>query len=917
MPRILTPTLWLLALTAPLAVTQVGFSADSAIPPASQRFASKEADEVPNFQQHVVPLLSRLGCNGRACHGSFQGQGGFRLSLFGYDFKLDHEGLAKGDKEKDREPRVLVGAYEDSIALLKATQEMPHRGGKRMDVGSWQYNIFRNWIKAGAKSVDAESPKFVKLEVTPSEIQFAKDGDETQIKAVAVWSDGTREDVTPLCRFNSNDDLIAAIDTNGLIKSGQSGDTHIVVNYDAGVVPVPVIRPVSDKTGDKYPKVETPTKVDELIVQKLRKLGVEPSELCNDHEFLRRVSLDLAGTLPSPQEIVAFQSDTDSNKRSKKIDELLERPGYVAWWTTKLCDFTGNNAANLNINNGYKVDRTQEWYDWIYRRVAANEPYDKIIGGIVTAVSRKPDESYAAYCERTTAMYGPKKEGSFAEEDGLTYFWARRNFLKPEERAIGFAYTFMGIRIQCAQCHKHPFDQWTQDDFNQFTGFFKGTAYGTNPRDKKEEQALKEKLGITAKLNNNDLQKELAKHIKAGEVIPMPELYSVRPASPKANARDKSKDKDNGKQAARQAPPLSAKLLGAETVVLSEHDDVRVPLMAWLRDSKNPYFAKAFVNRVWSNYFNVGIVQPVDDMSLANAPSNAALLNYLAEGFIEHNFDMKWLHREICHSAAYQRSWKPNETNLLDQKNFSHAIPRRLPAEIALDALKQATLSDAEISGWLASNKDHTTSIPGSVNTRGGGAGNGSGFALTVFGRSTRESNCDCDRSMEASLLQTVYMQNDDQVFGMLNDRKGWIQSLTPPAKKPARNDDDVAKTKSVRRNFEKLLSNADRDLKKARKAANEKDIKELELRVAELNHKIEKTKDVSEVKPAEAAPEVVGLASEDIIKAAYLRSLSRLPSEAELETSKKFLTQSESQVSGARDLLWALINTKEFIVNH
>ncbi|RLT11562.1 MAG: DUF1549 domain-containing protein [Planctomycetota bacterium] len=908
---------WLLtAAAAAVSFGSVTLAADKVIAPANQRFASKDASEVPNFQQHVVPLLSRLGCNGRACHGSFQGQGGFRLSLFGYDFKLDHDGLAKGDKEKDKAARVLIEEPEESLTLLKATLETPHRGGKRMDADSWQYNIFRNWIKAGAKSVDEDSPKFVKLEVTPSEIQFGKDGQETQIKAVAVWSDGSREDVTPLCRFNSNDDLIAAIDANGLVKSGTSGDTHIVVNYDAGVMPIPVIRPVSDKTGKKYPKVETPTKVDEFVVQKLRKLGIVPSALCDDHEFLRRTSLDIAGTLPSPQEIVAFQSDTDPNKRAKKVDELLERPGYTAWWTTKLCDFTGNNSQNLQINNGFRADRTQEWYDWIYRRVAANEPYDKLIEGIVTAVSRKPDENYSEYCERMTAMYGPKKEGSYAEAGGLTYFWARRNFLKPEERAIGFAYTFMGIRIQCAQCHKHPFDQWTQDDFNQFTGFFKGTGYGTNPRDRKEEQALKEKLGLTAKLNNQDLQKELAKKMSAGEVIPVAELYSVRPEAPKANARDKNKG--NPKQAAKQAPPPSAKLLGSDVVVLSDHDDVRVPLMNWLRDSKNPYFAKAFVNRVWSNYFNVGIVQPVDDMSLANAPSNAALLNYLAEGFIANNFDMKWLHREICNSAAYQRSWKPNETNKLDQKNFSHAIPRRLPAEVALDALKQATLSDAEISGWLAGNKDHMTAIPGSVNTRGGGAANGPGFALTVFGRSTRESNCDCDRSMEASLLQTVYMQNDDQVFGMLNDNKGWIRSLAPPAKKAertSRNDSEVTK---ARKNFDVLLSNAERDLKKARKAEKEKDIKELEQRIAELKGKIKQTKEAAEIKTEQPAPaEVVSLAPEEIIKAAYLRSLSRLPSDTEMETSKTFLAQSEDRLSGARDLLWALINTKEFIVNH
>jgi len=880
--------------------------ADDVIAPASQRFAKKDATEVPKFQQHVVPLLSRLGCNGRACHGSFQGQGGFRLSLFGYDFKLDHEGLAKGDKDKNREPRVFVEEPEESLALLKATLETPHRGGKRMDVDSWQYNIFRNWIKDGAKTVAEDAPKFVRLDVSPKEIQFRKNGEQTQLKAIAVWSDGSQENVTPLCRFNSNDDLIASINADGLVKSGEVGDTHVVVNYDQGVVPIPVIRPVTDKTGKKYPKVETPTKVDELVVEKLAKLGIVPSELCDDAEFLRRVSLDLAGTLPSPQEVTAFLSDTDSNKRSKKIDELLERPGYIAWWTTKICDFTGNNPTNLNINNGFRVDRSQEWYDWVYRRVAANEPYDKLIDGIVTAVSRKPGESYTEYCERMTAIYGPKKEGSYAEAGGLTYYWARRNFMTPEDRAIGFAYTFMGIRIQCAQCHKHPFDQWTQDDFKQFTGFFKGTGYNVNPRDKKEEAALREKLEIPAKLNNNDLQKELGKRLADGKVIPFQELYSVRAAAPNNNRKDKEKD-NNPKRAGAAPPPPSAKLLGGDVVVLSEHDDVRVPLMAWLRDPKNAYFAKAFVNRVWANYFNVGIVQPVDDMSLANAPSNAALLNYLSEGFIEHNFDMKWLHREICNSAAYQRSWKPNETNKLDQKNFSHAIPRRLPAEVALDALKQATLSDAEISGWLASNKGHMTAIPGSINTRNG---NGPGFALTVFGRSTRESNCDCDRSTEASLLQTVYMQNDKDVSDSIDDKKGWVQSLVTKSSK--KDDRSSADAKSRRRNFESLRDKNKVALKKAMKSGNQDEIKEIETRLAEIEAKLK-----DDDKPSQPPQEAANLEPNELVKAVYLRTLSRLPNEAELETSTKHLAQAESPIAGARDLLWALINTKEFIINH
>lgn len=927
---------WLMTLAAIALSFGSVVVADDVIAPVNQRFASKDASEVPNFQQHVVPLLSRLGCNGRACHGSFQGQGGFRLSLFGYDFKLDHEGLTKGDKDKDREPRVLVEEPEESLALLKATQETPHRGGKRMDVDSWQYNIFRNWIKDGAKTVADDAPKFVKLDVTPTEIQFGKDGEQTQLKAVAVWSDGSREDVTPLCRFNSNDDLIAAINADGLVKSGEVGDTHVVVNYDQGVVPIPVIRPVSDKTGKKYPKVETPTKVDELVVQKLSKLGIVPSELCDDAEFLRRTSLDVTGTLPTPQEITEFLASTESDKRAKKIDELLERPGYAAWWATKLSDFTGNNAAMLNRGNVIRgVTASQAWYDWLFTRVANNTPYDQLVAGIVAGRSRKEGESYEEYCQRMTSYFAPKSETNYGDHPSLDYFWGRTNFAKSEDRVIGFAYTFMGIRIQCAQCHKHPFDQWTQDDFNQFKEFFNGATVRTRAEDKSNYEAMLASLGIDKNLKGNDLQKMLPDKMKAGKVVPFEELVVSKPQAPKNNNKDRKPEKDNAKGAVRRPAGPTARLLGGETIHLTEHDDPREPLMAWLRDKNNRFFARAFINRVWSNYFNVGIVNPADDMSLANAPSNAALLDYLSAAFIEHNFDMKWLHREICNSATYQRSWKPNDTNKHDQKNFSHAIPRRLPAEVAVDIVKQATLSDVEFAKFQTELKGRSIFNAVPIQRGGSGGKDGVGFALTVFGRSTRESNCDCDRSMEASLLQTVYMQNDDQVQGFLNDGKGWAQSLIPKkgnekreAKKLDRESDVVAKARSERANFQKLIDINERSLKKARKANDAVGIKEAERRIADLKAKIAKLQETvvaatdesktDEPKKADAPPPVAtNLDPELLIKSAYLRSLSRLPTADEMATSKKYLTQSEDVVTGARDLLWALINTKEFVVNH
>ncbi|MGH9895046.1 MAG: DUF1549 domain-containing protein, partial [bacterium] len=323
--------------------------------PVAQRFASADVQETPSFQRHVSPLFGRLGCNGRSCHGSFQGRGGFRLSLFGYDFKADHEALTQGDA-----PRVDVENPLDSLVLNKPTDADMHEGGLRYKKDTWEYHVFRRWIEAGAKFSSDEVQKLVRLEVTPPEIQFAASGETVQLKAVAVWPDGTREDVTPLCRFTSNSEQVAKITETGLVTATDPGDTHLVAFYDNAVVSVPVIRPVSDKVGDGFPQVATNNKVDELVLEKLRKLGVVPSDLCTDAEFLRRVYLDLTGTLPTAAEVETFLADESPGKRSAKIDELLNTPAYVAWWTTKLCDYTGNNDRMLNqVNQGLQGSATQ------------------------------------------------------------------------------------------------------------------------------------------------------------------------------------------------------------------------------------------------------------------------------------------------------------------------------------------------------------------------------------------------------------------------------------------------------------------------------------------------------------------------------------------------------------------------------
>ena len=874
-----------------------------------RRFAVETVTETPDFRQHVVPLMGKMGCNGRACHGSFQGRGGFRLSLFGYDFKADHEALTKGDK-----PRVNTAAVAESLLLQKPLQVIPHEGGTRLKEGTWQHRVLTKWIEAGAKPIDATTPEFVRLEVTPEEIVSKRRGEKFVLKAVAVWSNGAREDVTPLCRFQTNNDQIATVDDTGAVTSAGPGDSHVVVFYDNGVVPVPVLQPVSEKFGPKYPAVPTPTKIDELVVQKLRKLGMTQSELCTDADFLRRVSLDMIGTLPTAIEVEAFLADTSADKRAKKIDELLERPAYAAWWATKFSDWTGNNATKLNNRLPDNNTLATDWYEWLRVRVEKNVPYDQIAEGLILAVSRQEGESYAQYCERMSSYYHKDGMASFADQPSMTHYWIRREFEKPEERALGFAYTFLGIRIQCAQCHKHPFDQWTKDDFDRFKEFFSRAKYGNAPGTKDDEQAIYQQAGIDAKnLKNGDLKKVFAEHLAKGEVLPFPELYVPTAVKP---GKDRGNDKE--KRRPQVVSGRTAKVLGGEEIKVEEMTDPREALMDWLRAENNPYFARAIVNRIWAGYFNVGIVEPVDDLSLANPPSNESLIDYLATEFRQRQYDLKWLHRTIANSRTYQLSWHSNSTNEFDERNFARSVPRRLPAEVAYDSLQLATMSDFEVAKWQ-------TSIDGRAigNTIVGGRPNGKGnsnYALTIFGRSLRDSNCECDRSTESSLLQTVYLQNDSEVLSMIGGKGRWVEQVLKRSE-PARDAKQAGpngKERQARR-----LAEADVAKLKQRLAAMEMKGKTegIEAIRKELAEREQKLANVSSDNPATpdkpAAAAVSDMDTKAIIRQAYLRTLSRYPSDAESDRAARYYDETSDAARGTRDLLWALVNTKEFVVNH
>ena len=880
------------------------------LPTVSQRFAAADTPEEPSFQRHVTPLLSRLGCNGRSCHGSFQGRGGFRLSLFGYDFKFDHEALLQGPQNQSPHKRVDAQNPDASLILNKPTDETIHEGGQRYKKGGWEHHLLRRWIQAGAKFDPQKVQKMTRLEVTPAELLFYSRDEAAQLRAVAVWPDGTREDVTPLCRFQTNNDQFATVSAGGQVSSGEAGDTHVVVYYDNAVVPVAVIRPVNIERASHYPAVAAKNRVDELVVQKLKKLGIVPSDLCTDAEFLRRVSLDLTGTLPTPAEVEIFLNNQSAHKRAEKIEELLNSVGYAAWWTTKLCDYTDNNDRQLNqFNQMPQGNASQGWYDWIYKRVAENVPYDQIVAGIVVSQSRVPGESYTDFCRQMSDRYRPGQEKGIADRPTMAYFWARQNLRQPEEKVIGFAYSFLGIRIQCAQCHKHPFDQWSKADFDAFKGFF--TRIGIGPsgmpgkETKQEYEAILAQLGAnqdTIKKMGNEFRKLLPEKLKEGKTIPFPEVFVTQPPI----QQQPKPIQPAPKPAAQPQPkPVMARLLSGREIDVSKLDDPRQALLDWLRAKDNPYFARAFANRVWASYFNVGIVQPADDLSLANPPSNPALLDYLAQGLIAHQFDMKWLHREILNSRAYQLSWRPNETNAHDERNFSRAVPRRLPAEVAFDAVQMATASSVKAATLRTDLKSRAIALAG---TNGQGTSRlNAGFALQVFGRSIRESNCDCDRSLEASLLQTVFLHNDSQVLASLRGGKDtWLEEISKQLPGP-QNPNLANRGGQVQQEIVKVKLRLTQAEKNGGKDAGQ--IGRLKARLLELE------KSLAEQHRHDAPAIPADLAT--LIRQAYLRTLSRNPTAEEAERCRQYVASSPNPQEGMRGLMWALLNTKEFIVNH
>lgn len=754
-----------------------------------------------DFERHVMGLFGKMGCNSGSCHGSFQGKGGFRLSLFGYDPAKDYVALTRELQGR----RVNSVDPDQSLLLLKATGQVEHGGGRRFGKDSWQYQMFRRWVADGAtwKKGSGEATGIV---ITPPVLTFKKAGETAAITVKAKFSDGAEEDITALCDFRVNDDAVAEMAGPGAVKALRPGDTPVVVSYRGNVLPVRVMVPQEMRAGIPYPKIPEVNAIDREVFAKLKSLNIIPSDLASDAEFLRRVTIDTIGSLPTPDDVRAFLADTTSDKRARKIDELLAHPRHAALWATKLCDITGNNTDALEQPVPLKPKRSQMWHDWLRKRMQDNTPYDEIVGGILTATSRDGQavddwiKQVAAIDEQMAKSF----DAPYAERKSLDLFWRRQQQVPVEQWGEKTAAAFMGIRLECAQCHKHPFDRWTQADYRGYANVFGQIRFDNQSPESRQAIAAENKRRGGAQRGNQQNQ--------------VREVYTGQRRPPLSHP-------DTG-------APLSPKALGGPELDTTGAKDARVALFEWLRTPDNPFFARSFVNRIWGHYFGLGIVEPVDDFSLANPPSNEKLLDALAQLFVESKFDIRHIERAILNSRTYQLSSKPNETNKLDRKNFSHSFVRPMMAEVVVDVLNDA-LGTTETFG--------NDVRPGSRGIDIGASriqNANLNYIFRIFGRSPRTAACDCERALEPALPQKLFLMTDQNILNKLNQGRA------------------------------------------------------------------------SELARSEKS-------DEQVLEELFLAVLGRYPTEADKSLFASYRAAKNDRRTVLVDTLWALINTREFILNH
>jgi len=636
-----------------------------------------QEDRRISFQQDVVPVFTASGCNTGSCHGSARGQDGFMISLFGYDPKGDYHRVTRELAGR----RLNLALPEDSLLLTKAVGTVPHTGGKLFEKDHPYYATLLEWIKDGAQYDPDDVALPVKIEVEPKQMLLEGSGKKIPLTVKATYSDGTDRDVSTLSSYtSSNDNSIAIDESSGLATSKAQGEGFLMARFhtftegsQAIIIP----------SGLKYTRQKLPefNYIDKHVHEKLHKLRIIPSEVCTDEIFIRRVYLDIVGLLPNEDELKSFLADTNPKKRETLVDQLLERKDFTEIWVMKWAELlqirtTGNNGNDVTYKSALL------WYEWLRGQIAANRPFNEIVRDLLSATG-----------------------GSY-DSPATNFFKAERDIKKLTENV---AQVFMGTRIQCAQCHNHPFDRWTMDDYYGFASFFTGVKRkrGEDPTD-------------------------FIVFDGGGEI-----------KNPVTN---------------QNAPPT---FLGGGLAELKKGETRRESMAEWLTKPGNPWFANNVANVMWSHFFGIGIVDPVDDVRISNPATNPELLEALGKKFTEYNFDMKKLVRDICTSRTYQLSTQANDTNANDLTNFSKSRIRRLRAEVLLDTLAQVTDTPNKFRG-----------LPIGARAVNIADGNTSTYFLTTFGRATRKTVCSCEVKMEPNLSQALHLLNGDSVTNRITRGK-------------------------------------------------------------------------------------------------------------------------------------------------
>ncbi|MYB93810.1 DUF1553 domain-containing protein [Candidatus Poribacteria bacterium] len=640
------------------------------------------------FLKDIAPILDKQGCSAGMCHGKFGGQGGLNLSLLTLNPESDHQPIVHHNRGR----RINLLEPDQSLFYLKPTGQIPHEGGLRFDPNSDEGLTILRWIKAGAP-FDADEPRLRKLEIEPSTFVLSDVGQTSQLKVLAYFSDGSVEDVTQKAVYESNDAPVAEVSPNGEVTSVRWGGTAIIARFlgvvDASFVTIPR---ASDTNLASLDPAFTPNNfIDEFVLAKLKKLNIRPSTLTTDDAFLRRIYLDTIGRLPTPDEVKSFLADASPDKRSTLIDVLLDTPEWVNLRTLKLADMLRIHPRSLG-NGAFGERGATLFHEWVREAVAQNRSYDKVVQELITS-------------RGSTYQHGP-----------TNYYRIER---QPAGRAETTAQVFLGIRLSCARCHKHPFDQWTTDDYWNFAAF-------------------------TGKVG-----------IRGGELYNEQVVYY----NPTGRVINQSVQGNRGEVA---LPTF----LGGESLAPNYQGDVLEVLANWMTSSTNPYFAKATVNRIWSHYFGRGIVDPVDDMRATTPPSVEGLLEALADDFVQSGFDTKHVIKRILNSRTYQLSAEPNETNQLDDRFFSRFYPRPMMAQILLDIVNDVTGTSEKYGRYPVGKRSVELPLP--VSSR----------FLSLYGRSGREFLGDLDPKLEPTLTQALYMINSRDVHQKLRSSKGVLTRL-------------------------------------------------------------------------------------------------------------------------------------------